>query len=254
MASVIIACSKFFSLKSFSSKIDIFLKKILKSNFFANSISSKLISKYFLDINAFQETKSKVDLQDVTLLLLIKQRQMDRDAELETSARNKIQAEINKMNEPIELDNSNEQPTKKLKRDQVLDDLDFSLDELTDEVEEEDELSDTLNGSSEDNGDFEDEAAELAYIPCSCHNVQLIIGDGIKDLDEKYQALLSKCTKDIVGKSKMSSIIADELRKIDIKLCQKCETRWNTILFVARSCLKPNPEQYKLILYPFVCF
>ena len=197
--------------------------------------------------NAFQETKSKVDLQDVTLLLLIKQRQMDRDAELETSARNKIQAEINKMNEPIELDNSNEQPTKKLKRDQVLDDLDFSLDELTDEVEEEDELSDTLNGSSEEYGDFEDEAAELAYIPCSCHNVQLIIGDGIKDLDEKYQALLSKCTKDIVGKSKMSSIIADELRKIDIKLCQKCETRWNTILFVARSCLKPNPEQYKLI-------
>ena len=52
---------------------------------------------------------------------------MDRDAELETSARNKIRAEINKMNEPIELDNSNEQPTKKLKRDQVLDDLDFSL-------------------------------------------------------------------------------------------------------------------------------
>ena len=87
---------------------------------------------------------------------------------------------------------------KKLKRDQVLDDLDFSLDELTDEIEEEDELSDTLNGSSEEYGDFDDEAAELAYIPCSCHNVQLIIGDGIKDLDEKFKVLLSKCTKDML--------------------------------------------------------
>ena len=58
------------------------------------------------------------------------------------------------MNEPIELDL--DQPSKKIKRDQVLDDLDFSLDELNDEIEDENELNDTLE-------DFDfDESPELA--------------------------------------------------------------------------------------------
>ena len=58
------------------------------------------------------------------------------------------------MNEPIELDL--DQPSKKIKRYQVLDDLDFSLDELNDEIEDENELNDTLE-------DFDfDESPELA--------------------------------------------------------------------------------------------
>ena len=71
------------------------------------------------------------------------------------------------MNEPIEL--NLDQPSKKIKRDQVLDDLDFSLDELNDEIEDENELNDTLESIQE--FDF-DESSELAYIPRACHNVQ----------------------------------------------------------------------------------
>ena len=37
---------------------------------------------------AFKDTQSKVDTQDVAMFLLIKQRQMDRDAALEMSAQN----------------------------------------------------------------------------------------------------------------------------------------------------------------------
>jgi hypothetical protein len=74
----------------------------------------------------------------------------------------------------------------------------------------------------------------LAYEHCSCHNLNLVIGDGIDELDSEFVDLLNKVTKDIVGKSKMSSIIAEELRKFDLKLCQKCTTRWNTYLFVTR--------------------
>jgi hypothetical protein len=46
-------------------------------------------------------------------------------------------------------------------------------------------------------------------------------------------------------KSKQSSIIAEELRKFGIKLCQHCATRWNTYLFVTKSVLKLSQEQYK---------
>ncbi len=81
--------------------------------------------------------------------------------------------------------------------------------------------------------DFESDE-QLAYEHCSAHNLNLVIGDGINALDETFTDLLNKVTKDIVGKSKMSSIIAEELRKFDIKLCQKCTTRWNTYLFVTR--------------------
>ncbi len=60
--------------------------------------------------------------------------------------------------------------------------------------------------------DFESDE-QLAYEHCSAHNLNLVIGDGINALDETFTDFLNKVTKDIVGKSKMSSIIAEELRK-----------------------------------------
>jgi hypothetical protein len=57
-------------------------------------------------------------------------------------------------------------------------------------------------------------------MPCLAHNIQLVIKDGLK-LDDEYNKLLDHVSKNIVNKSKSSSIIAAELRKFDKKLNKK---------------------------------
>ena len=74
----------------------------------------------------------------------------------------------------------------------------------------------------------------------------MVIKDGLK-LSNQYTELISKVSNNIVSKSKMSHVIAEELRKLQKKLCTKNVTRWNSILFMIRSVLKLKPEDFKKI-------
>ena len=163
-------------------------------------------------------------------MLIIKQRQLDLAASREVKAQEDLINEINDMNAPIIL--SPNKKSKALTRDDILGDYDDLIDELTEELDDEENLDDTLENEELDELFDLDPSEELAYVHCGCHNVNLVVGDGMDKLNDDFVILLKKVTKDIVGKSKMSSIIAEELRKIDIKLCRHCKTRWSTYLFV----------------------
>lgn len=86
----------------------------------------------------------------------------------------------------------------------------------------------------------------MAYIPCCAHNIQLVVKDGLK-LSVKYNDLIDRVSKDIVSKSKMSHVIAEELRNLNKKLNTKNLTRWNSILFMVRSVLKMTQEEMRQI-------
>ena len=86
----------------------------------------------------------------------------------------------------------------------------------------------------------------MAYILCLAHNIQLVVKDGL-NLSGDYNELINRVSKDIVTKSKVSHIIAEELRKLTKKLNTKNLTRWNSILFMIRSVLKLTPEEMKVI-------
>jgi len=83
-------------------------------------------------------------------------------------------------------------------------------------------------------------------MPCLAHNIQLVIKDGLK-LDEDYNKLIKHVSEDIVSKSKSSLVIAEELRKLNIKLNKKNVTRWNSILFMTRSVLRLSAADFKTI-------
>ena len=83
-------------------------------------------------------------------------------------------------------------------------------------------------------------------MPCAAHNVQLVIKDGLK-LNDEYNNLINRVSKDIVSKSKFSTIIAEELRTFNKKLSKKNITRWNSILFMIRSVLKLTPVEFASI-------
>ena len=51
----------------------------------------------------------------------------------------------------------------------------------------------------------------MSYMPCAAHNIQLVLKDGL-NINEEYVNLINKVSKNIVSKSKFSSIIAEELR------------------------------------------
>jgi hypothetical protein len=86
----------------------------------------------------------------------------------------------------------------------------------------------------------------LAYVPCGAHNIQLVIKDGLK-LNTEYTNLINRVGKDIVNKTKVSTLIAEELRQFNKKLNKKNATRWNSILFMIRSVLKLSPDEFKAI-------
>jgi hypothetical protein len=67
------------------------------------------------------------------------------------------------------------------------------------------------------------------------------------NLDKEYLSLIKHVSENIVTKSKQSLVIAEELRKLNIKLNKKNVTRWNSILFMIRSALKLSPDDFKKI-------
>jgi hypothetical protein len=140
---------------------------------------------------------------------------------------------------------------KKRKREEILLD-DFNSDEFEEDytdntsIDGDESLNDAENFDDLVHDFLMEEHLDLAYIPCLAHNIQLVIKDGLK-LNKQYEALIKHVSEDIVTKSKSSLIIAEELRKLNVKLNKKNVTRWNSILFMIRSALKLSPDEYKKI-------
>ena len=78
-------------------------------------------------------------------MLVIKQRQLDRTALREKKILQKENFEIDSMNAPIILSPGNY--SKKRKREEILEDFDELLEELTEKIDEEENLDDTMQGS-----------------------------------------------------------------------------------------------------------
>jgi len=57
----------------------------------------------------------------------------------------------------------------------------------------------------------------LSYLPCGAHNIQLVVKDGL-NLDNAYCELIKKISSHIVSRSKVSHLIAEEVRKLDKSL------------------------------------
>ena len=74
----------------------------------------------------------------------------------------------------------------------------------------------------------------------------MAIKDGLK-LSTEYEGLIEKVSKNIVTKSKCCVAIAEELRALNIQLCKKNLTRWNSTLFMIRSVLKLTPSDFQTI-------
>ena len=85
-----------------------------------------------------------------------------------------------------------------------------------------------------------------SYLPCCAHAGQLVLKDGI-NLDEEYTKLIKKVSKDIVSKTKVSNLIAEEVRQLEKVLLTYVITRWNSILFMIRSVLRLTDEDFKTI-------
>lgn len=132
----------------------------------------------------------------------------------------------------------------KFKRDQVLAEMDELTEEMSDSDDEDDEEEQNQGDKTNDDADDDLENIEevieqvLCYLPCGAHNIQLVVKDGLK-LDEAYSKLLTKVSSDIVSRSKVSHLIAEEVRAV--------VTRWNSILFMIRSVLKPTPTDFATI-------
>jgi hypothetical protein len=212
------------------------------------------------------------DLQILISDLLLNQKKEDLK-QRETIMRQELENEINEFNL---IEKTNDGVNKKaIKAQELLEELilDDSLEDITDPNSDLETTTDTLEDADESEANLEtlindfieeDQISntfylikylfsnfyliikELAYLPCLAHNIQLVIKDGL-NLDGKYISLINHVAKDIVAKSKSSSIIAAELRKLNKKLNKKNITRWNSILFMIRSVLKLSTEEIKII-------
>ena len=85
-----------------------------------------------------------------------------------------------------------------------------------------------------------------SYLACAAHNGQLVLKDGLK-LNEEYTRLIKKVSHDIVSKTKVSNLIAEEIRNLDKVLKSYVITRWNSILFMIRSVLKLTDKDFKTL-------
>ena len=88
------------------------------------------------------------------------------------------------MNASVELEDSEKVMPKT--REQLLNDFNFDIEDLSDEITEIEE--DVTIEDAEYDFDADPEP-ELAYLPCACNNIQLVIKDGLK-LDQKYTSLI----------------------------------------------------------------
>ncbi len=73
-----------------------------------------------------------------------------------------------------------------------------------------------------------------------------MLKDGIQ-LDDEYTKLIKKVSKDIVSKTKISNIIAEEIRNLEKILLTYVITRWNSILFMIRSVLRLTDEDFRSV-------
>lgn len=71
--------------------------------------------------------------------------------------------------------------------------------------------------------------------------------DQILKLNEEYTKLIKKVSHDIVSKTKVSNLIAEEIRNLDKVLKTYVITRWNSILFMIRSVLKLTDKDFKTL-------
>jgi len=200
---------------------------------------------------AFKSTLECTDedhLIKITTMLLEKQRKLDMiEEKKQTTLRTELEKEKNIMNKPI--NGSQTKITAFMKRDKVLIDLDDLSDELSEPIESEEETDENLTDLDADDLDLEEldsVKAVLAFLPCAAHNIQLVIKDGLV-LDEPYTKLINHISRDIVTKSKVSTLIAEEIRSLELSLQKSVITRWNSILFMIRSVLKLSDKDFKAI-------
>ena len=59
--------------------------------------------------------------------------------------------------------------------------------------------------------------------------------------------LIKRLSKDIVSRSKFSALIAEQLREFGKKFAKRVVTRFNSILFTARSLIGVSEEQFSKI-------
>lgn len=90
-------------------------------------------------------------------------------------------------------------------------DFQLHLSQESDNLEESDLTQDNFSQEST----VDDDERSMSYMPCAAHILQLVLKDGLT-INEDYDSLVNKVSKNIVSKSKYSSIIAEELRNFFI--------------------------------------
>lgn len=190
---------------------------------------------------------SEDNIINITKLLIERRRKLDY---LEEQKQKKLIEEINQSIDKTNNQFANKASTnsRALRRDDVLIDFDEITDEISESADEIDELEATVNDVDEEEEDIFIDPESLnfvfdAYLACAAHNGQLVLKDGLK-LDEAYTILIKKVSKDIVSKTRISLILAEEIRKIDKTLKNYVITRWNSILFMIRSVLKLTEDDF----------
>jgi hypothetical protein len=184
--------------------------------------------------SAFSKIESMVDVIDLTTQLLAKQRQVYKNTQRSEKMHKELLSEIDDINK---IEQSASPDKRKKSRDVLLaewEELSAHTDELSDieEVDEE-ECDKTLDDAEDYDEELVLSQKDLAYIPCLAHNIQLVVNDGL-ELDKTFKDLVNKISTDIVSKTKTSTIIAEELRKFDLKLNKRNAIRWNSTLFMIR--------------------
>jgi hypothetical protein len=199
------------------------------------------MKKAFKDVTESNETNEN-DIAVLTVIQMLENEKREIEAERQKRLVEEVQKEIDEMNYVEKC--SSENKSAKKSREDVLNDL-LSHEDLS----EEDALNDTLDDASDDDDDNDKtenvepillsdlekyKNQNLSYVACVAHHWQLVLNDGLK-LDENYQLLINKCSKDIVSKIKKSTIVSEELRLLDRFVTNKNATRWSSILFMVRS-------------------
>lgn len=202
--------------------------------------------------NYFESTKivggaCEENIVKITNLLLDRRRQLDLN-----EAKKQAEAVI-EINNEIENANASNSDSSKIssffKRDQILAEMDDITEEMSESEDEdgEEEQDKTKEDADDDLENIEEVIDQvLSYLPCGAHNIQLVVKDGLK-LDDNYSKLLTKVSSDIVSRSKVSHLIAEEVRRLDKSLYKAVVTRWNSILFMIRSVLKLTATDFASI-------
>ncbi len=202
------------------------------------------MKKAFSNVSVIQTEDHVVRLTEI---MLYQQKQNNLANEKEQARlRQELDREISEMNNPTTQAN---RPTNQiLTRETILLEFDETTEEITEEHDDSlNESCESLTDLEELEGDFIPEFEPMfAYMPCAAHNLQLVIKDGLK-LDEEYNKLIEKVSKNIVSKARCCTYIADELRKLNKFVLKSNVTRWNSILFMIRSVLSLSPQDFKTI-------